>query len=85
MRRALDISCDVVFDLVGAWYDGELTDNDQNAFEQHLLFCPPCLAYSDRARRSLAALTAAATATVPAGLADRVVTAALEQARSTPR
>ncbi|WP_131787982.1 zf-HC2 domain-containing protein [Protofrankia symbiont of Coriaria ruscifolia] len=40
--RALDISCDVVFDLVGAWYDGELTDNDQNAFEQHLLFCPPC-------------------------------------------
>ncbi|WP_239335107.1 zf-HC2 domain-containing protein [Frankia sp. CiP3] len=81
MLRALDVSCDVIFDLVGAWYDGELTEGDQNAFEQHLLFCPPCLAYSERARRSLVALTAAATAVVPAGLAARVTAAALATAR----
>ncbi|WP_322760020.1 zf-HC2 domain-containing protein [Frankia sp. Cr2] len=80
--RARDVSCEVIFDLVGAWYDAELTDSDQNAFEQHLLFCPPCLAYSDRVRRSLAALTAAATVAVPAGLADRLA-AAVERVRDT--
>ncbi len=78
----LDISCEDIFDLVGAWHDRELSERDQNAFEQHLLICPPCLAYSDRVRRALAALEATATVAVPEGLSGRVTTAVLEQARS---
>jgi len=70
---ALGLSCEVVFDLTGAWYDDELSENDQNAFEQHLLLCPPCLAYSDRLRRALGALAEATTVAMPAELVERLV------------
>jgi hypothetical protein len=60
--RASDVSCDVVFGLIGRWMDGEMTERDRDAYEQHLLFCPPCLAQNDKARLALAALREATTA-----------------------
>lgn len=54
--RASEVRCDVVFGLIGRWLDGEMTERDADAYEQHLLFCPPCLAQNDKARLGLAAL-----------------------------
>jgi hypothetical protein len=53
---ASDVSCEVISGLVGRWQDGDMSDHDRDAFEQHLLFCPPCLIQIDRMRIGLAVL-----------------------------
>jgi hypothetical protein len=54
--RARDVSCDVIVGLIGRWLDGDMDDEDRDAYEQHLLFCPGCLRQTDKTRRALAAL-----------------------------
>lgn len=54
--RASDVSCQVVFGLLGRWHDGDMAERDRDAYEQHLLFCPPCLRQNDKMRLALAAL-----------------------------
>ena len=54
--RASDVSCDVIFGLVGRWHDGDMAARDRDAYEQHLLFCPPCLRQNDKLRLALTAL-----------------------------
>lgn len=54
--RASDVSCEVVFGLIGRWHDGDMNERDRDAYEQHLLFCPPCLQQNDKLRRALGAL-----------------------------
>jgi hypothetical protein len=56
--RASDVSCDVIVGLIGRWLDGDMEDEDRDAYEQHLLFCPPCLVRTGKTRRALAALRA---------------------------
>jgi hypothetical protein len=62
-----------VSNLVIRWQTGELPEADRDAYEQHLLFCPPCLAQNDKARLALAALAAAAAGSPPAELLARLV------------
>jgi Putative zinc-finger len=71
--RASDVSCDVISGLMGRWRDGDLPERDSNAYEQHLLFCPPCLIRNDKARLALDALRGAATAAPGDDLRDRLV------------
>lgn len=54
--------CSVVVGLVGRWHDGDMSDDDLDAFEQHLMVCPPCLVYNDKVRIAMAALPTAAGA-----------------------
>jgi len=54
--NASDTRCDVVSTLIMSWHVGSLREQDRNAFEQHLLFCPPCLAQSDKVGLALTAL-----------------------------
>lgn len=54
--RASDVNCQVIFGLLGRWHDGDMTARDRDAYEQHLLFCPPCLRQNDKMRVALAAL-----------------------------
>jgi hypothetical protein len=54
--RASDVSCDVIVGLIGRWLDGDMDDGDRDAYEQHLLFCPPCLVQTGKTRRALTAL-----------------------------
>jgi hypothetical protein len=54
---ASDVSCQVVLGLLGLWHDGALDDHDREVYEQHLLFCPPCLVHHDKFRRALKALS----------------------------
>jgi hypothetical protein len=54
--RARDVSCDVIVGLVGRWLDGDMDDGDRDAYEQHLLFCPPCLVQTGKTRRAVVAL-----------------------------
>jgi len=54
--HAADVNCSVIMGLLGRWHDGEMDEQDRDAYEQHLLFCPPCLLQNDKARRVLGAL-----------------------------
>ena len=58
--QASNVSCDVIFGLLGRWHDGDMAEHDRDAYEQHLLFCPPCLQQNDKLRLALAALGQAA-------------------------
>lgn len=64
--RIRDISCDAVFGLVGLWLDGSLAADERDAYEQHLLLCPWCVAYVGKTRLALAALRGV-PASAPAG------------------
>lgn len=70
--KAVDVRCDVLSGLIGQWHAGTLRDADRDAYEQHLLFCPPCLVQNDKARLSFAALSAAATEPPPEDLVHRL-------------
>lgn len=54
--RASDVNCQVIFGLLGRWRDGDMTARDRDAYEQHLIFCPPCLRQHEKMRLALAAL-----------------------------
>lgn len=71
--RAVDSRCDVVSSLISSWHDGSMRDADRSGYEQHLLFCPPCLAQNDKARLALGALHSPPSASPPPELLDRLV------------
>ncbi|GAB3465820.1 anti-sigma factor family protein [Actinophytocola sediminis] len=63
------VSCEIIVGLIGRWHDGALPPADGDAYEQHLLCCPPCLTLAENYRRALGALpTVANTSAVPADL-----------------
>jgi anti-sigma factor RsiW len=55
-------SCSAIVPLISTWSDGDLDEADRDAFEQHLLLCPPCLARSEADRWARRSVLAAATA-----------------------
>jgi hypothetical protein len=70
--RAVDARCDALSTLVVRWHTGMMLERDHDAYEQHLLFCPPCLVQNDKARLSLAALPAGANEVPPEDLVARL-------------
>lgn len=58
--------------LMIRWLAGDLDERDGEVYEQHLLFCPPCLIQKDKARIALAALPTAATVSAPERLVDEL-------------
>ncbi|MFA1549449.1 zf-HC2 domain-containing protein [Actinomadura chokoriensis] len=66
--RAVDVSCEVISGLLFRWQGGALPEADRDAYEQHLLFCPPCMAQNDKAHVALSALGA-----VPAARPDEAL------------
>jgi hypothetical protein len=72
--RASDVSCDLIAGLIGRWWDGGMDDRDRDAYEQHLLFCPPCMVQNDKARTALTALGRATLEPVPADLHRELLT-----------
>ena len=58
--NAAEIDCATIARLRWPWLDGELGPADSDAYEQHLLFCPPCLTMTANARAALHALVGAA-------------------------
>jgi hypothetical protein len=69
---AVNTRCEVISGLIGSWHTGTMRDVDRDAFEQHLLFCPPCLVQHDKARLAFAALAAAPRERPPAELVARL-------------
>ena len=55
---AADARCSTVSGMITRWHAGSLGAAERDVYEQHLLFCPPCLAQSDKARLALDALAA---------------------------
>jgi hypothetical protein len=68
--NAVEARCDVVAGLVSRWHFGTMRAVDREAYEQHLLFCPPCLVQNDKARLSFAALADVPTVVPPQELVD---------------
>jgi hypothetical protein len=64
--NAATVSCAVISGLLGRWYDSDLPEGERDAYEQHLLLCPPCLVRSENYRTAITALPGAAR-TVPDG------------------
>jgi anti-sigma factor RsiW len=64
--------CTLVQQLIGRYHDGELAGERADAFEQHLLQCPPCLVEVRRLRATLRYLDEAAAAVGPAGVVERL-------------
>lgn len=71
--NASDVDCQVIVGLAGSWLDGSLGDGDREAYEEHMVLCPPCLTYLDNARIALAALPAAATVAASDDLVSQLV------------
>jgi anti-sigma factor RsiW len=66
-------SCEVIVPLMGAWSDGLLDADDRDAFEQHLLLCPPCLARGEADRWARQAVRAAAAVVPDAAVVARIL------------
>lgn len=72
--NALNVDCATISVLMGQWHDGELPGDEHQAFEEHLLFCPPCLVQNQKLKGALAALSHAARAAAPQDLTHRLAT-----------
>lgn len=66
----IDSRCNVVSGLIGRWHLGRLREVDLEAFEQHLLYCPPCLVQHDKARAALGVLRSVPDSTAPPRLVE---------------
>lgn len=64
-------------EVIHRYIDGELGDAQVVAFQKHLSFCPDCAAELEglAAARAVLQATKQVTADVPAGFADRVMSA----------
>ena len=49
-----EMTCRELVDFLIEYLDGELPENSRSVFEEHLGFCPPCQAYLDTYRESVA-------------------------------
>jgi hypothetical protein len=77
--KAVHLTCQVLTGLRWQWFDHTLPEEDTEAYEEHLLFCPPCLVENDKARVALVALRDAAVP-VPVESLVRRLAATTQQA-----
>lgn len=81
-----DLSCREFMDFLLAYLDEELDARGRLLFEEHIRACPPCLAYLDSYRQTVA-LTGDAWAacgpgdTVPEEVPEELIQAVLEARR----
>jgi hypothetical protein len=68
-----DVSCQTIGALMTRWYDHSLTEVESDAYEQHMLLCPPCLVQAGKLRTALTALPAAADSSAPEELVARLI------------
>ena len=78
---AVELSCDTASRLVGSWRAGALTTAERDAYEQHLLVCPPCLRQNDKARLAFAALSTALDTSPPEDLLVRLTEQVITSSR----
>ncbi|MGE0699643.1 MAG: anti-sigma factor [Hyphomicrobiaceae bacterium] len=64
--------CSEPRELVGAYFDGELTDDERASMAEHLRTCPVCAAALARLRDVRKALSVEADRRAPPSLADRI-------------
>ncbi len=76
------MTCQEFVDFLMAYFDGELTPAQLEAFQGHMGDCPPCITYLDTYRESVElgkrALCADPEASVPEEVPEDLVAAILE-------
>lgn len=87
MSRNEYITCRELIDFIAEYLDGTLPPEHRRDFERHLTVCPPCVAYLDGYKKTIALGKAAlkpsddpATGQVPEGLLH-AIRAARQQAK----
>ena len=50
-----ELSCSELVELVTDYLEGALDDEASTQFEEHLVWCPPCVTYLDQMRETIAA------------------------------
>jgi hypothetical protein len=66
LGSAAEARCKVVSTLAGSWHADTLRAPDRDTYEQHLLFCPPCLVQNDKAGLAFGALRVVGAGEEPA-------------------
>jgi anti-sigma factor RsiW len=69
------VSCQELVELVTAYLDGSLSDQERDAFEEHLALCPGCETYLDQFRRTVELVGELSEESLPAPTRDRLLTA----------
>ncbi len=82
MSRSDYITCRELIDFIADYLDGTLPPEFRHEFDRHLTVCPPCVAYLDGYKKTIAIGKAAlkpsdepATGQVPEGLLHAIRTA----------
>ncbi len=73
------MNCREFVDFLMAYLDGELSDAERSAFEQHMQACPPCVTYLETYGETvrLGGLCRDAEGPVPEEVPDQLVAAIL--------
>jgi anti-sigma factor RsiW len=82
VRELVELMCREVVELVTEYLSGTMPPEDRVRLEQHLLTCPPCTAYLQQVRTTVALTRGLAEA--PAGAADDPAMAAFRRWKSGP-
>lgn len=86
MTRSM--TCHEFIDFLWRYLDGEVTEEERLEFEYHLACCPPCVAYMNTYRETLALGRVAfeePSGQVPADVPEDLVVAILAARRQLPR
>ncbi len=65
-------SCKNVVDLLQAFLDGELTENEESHLREHLEGCPPCIEFVNTYRKTSDICRRTLEREMPQELADRL-------------
>jgi anti-sigma factor (TIGR02949 family) len=81
-ESAEHVTCQEVVELVTDYFDGALSPDDAELFEQHLNFCEGCEWYVDQMRTTMSTVGQITEEKVPPEMRDRLLAAFRDWKRS---
>ena len=70
-----DLTCQELVELVTAYFDGVLSPEDRDRFEQHLVLCDGCAWYVEQMRTTIALAGSSPEEAIPPDSQERLLTA----------
>jgi anti-sigma factor (TIGR02949 family) len=75
MRLEREVSCAELVELVTAYLEDALDEDDRERIEEHLVFCDGCSNYLEQMRATIAATGRLRTEDIPPELEERLLVA----------
>jgi hypothetical protein len=79
---ASDIECRQIAELLGDYFEGTLPNHTRELLEFHIDGCPPCVAFVNTYRGTIAATRTLPTTPMPTELKKRLISVLREQRAS---